>query len=89
MEEHKLEKLCAEFKGDSQIRDLIQTLKDAQIELEAAKSDCKKEEFKRKQAEELLISKQRKLLVCTLSAKLSKLRTDIQIEQEVCKAERT
>ena len=60
-------------------------MKDAQIELEAAISDHKKEEFKRKQAEELLISKQRKLFVCTLSAKLSTLRTDIELNRKYAK----
>ena len=88
MEEVNLDKIATEFKSDSDILKMINTVKDARREYEKAKSHHAKEELKRKKAEELFKRKCRKLLLLQLSNEIEKLDKDTKSENEVYKKEK-
>ena len=81
MESYNLDEIAAEFQSDTDIVKLITSVKDARKQYQSAKDQCDREEKKRKQTEELLLRKRRKLLQLTLSKELSKLEEDIQTEK--------
>ena len=80
MEEWNLEEAIAEFKNDSDMVKLINTVQNAREDYETIKRKNEQEQVKVQDAEELLKIKQKELTATKLSRELSKLHRETENE---------